>query len=103
MNSTIDLCKIPAGKSPDGKYNFIDPPSLGPAVIAVGTTLLVLSTAFTTGRLFMNRNKLHSADCKTGTWENYLEGNKDKDLLACRHHILRVLSQHCLYWCHYRR
>ncbi|EFY87050.1 hypothetical protein MAC_06948 [Metarhizium acridum CQMa 102] len=62
MNSTKDLCEIPAGKPPGGKYNFIDPPSLGPTVIAVGTTLLAISTAFTVGRLFINRSKLHSAD-----------------------------------------
>lgn len=65
MNSTKDLCKIPAGKPPGGKYNFIDPPSLGPTVIAVGTTLLAISIAFTGGRLFINRSKLHSADCET--------------------------------------
>ncbi|KJK74563.1 hypothetical protein H634G_10092 [Metarhizium anisopliae BRIP 53293] len=65
MNSTNDLCKIPAGKPPGGKYNFIDPPSLGPTVIAVGTTLLATSIAFTGGRLFINRSKLHSADCDT--------------------------------------
>ncbi|EFZ03014.2 hypothetical protein MAA_00088 [Metarhizium robertsii ARSEF 23] len=62
MDSTKDPCKIPAGKPPGGKYNFIDPPSLGPTVIAVGTTLLAISIAFTGGRLFINRSKLHSAD-----------------------------------------
>lgn len=65
MDSTKDLCKIPAGKPSGGKYNFIDPPSLGPTVIAVGTTLLAISIAFTGGRLFINRSKLHSADCET--------------------------------------
>ncbi|KID72295.1 hypothetical protein MBR_08481, partial [Metarhizium brunneum ARSEF 3297] len=65
MNSTNHLCKILAGRPPGGKYNFIDPPSLGPTVIAVGTTLLVISIAFTGGRLFINRSKLHSADCET--------------------------------------
>lgn len=61
---TVDLCKVPAGKSPNGKYNFVDPPSLGPAIIAVGATLLAVSTAFTAVRLFLNRKKLRSADCK---------------------------------------
>lgn len=65
MNSTKDLCKIPAGKPPGGKYNFIHPPSLGPTLIAVGTTLLAILIAFTGGRLFINRSKLHSADCET--------------------------------------
>jgi hypothetical protein len=62
MEKVTDPCLIPAGISPDGKYNFIDPPSLGPAILAVGITLMVISTAFTIGRLFINRKKLHSAD-----------------------------------------
>lgn len=64
MDSTIDLCTIPAAVSPDGVYNFIDPPTLGPAVVAVGVTLAVISTTFAVARLFINRGKLHSADCK---------------------------------------
>jgi hypothetical protein len=64
MASTIDLCDIPAGVSPNGIYNFVNPPSLGPAVVAVGVVLGVISTTFTIGRLFVNRNKLRSADCK---------------------------------------
>jgi hypothetical protein len=63
MEST-DLCAIPAGVSPDGVYDFIDPPSLGPAVIAVGVVLCVISTTMTAGRLYNNRNMMHSADCK---------------------------------------
>ncbi|KJZ77354.1 hypothetical protein HIM_03078 [Hirsutella minnesotensis 3608] len=62
MNSTVNLCAIPAGVSPTGIHNFVDPPSLGPAVLAVGVVLAVISTAFTIGRLYINRNKLHSAD-----------------------------------------
>ncbi|KAI5919908.1 hypothetical protein F4810DRAFT_465254 [Camillea tinctor] len=59
---TSDLCTIPAGMSPDGVYNFVNPPSLGPAVVAVGVVLCVISTAFSAGRLYITRNKMHSAD-----------------------------------------
>ncbi|KAI0382407.1 hypothetical protein F5Y04DRAFT_279697 [Hypomontagnella monticulosa] len=57
-----DFCNIPAGVSPNGVYNFIDPPSLGPAVISVGVVLCAVSTAFSVGRLYINRDKMHSAD-----------------------------------------
>ncbi|ROW15543.1 hypothetical protein VPNG_02331 [Cytospora leucostoma] len=63
MTSTsADLCKIPAGVSPDGVYNFVDPPCLGFVVIAVGVVLGVISTALASGRLYLNRFRLHSAD-----------------------------------------
>ncbi|KAF2992885.1 hypothetical protein E8E14_000146 [Neopestalotiopsis sp. 37M] len=58
----LDLCTIPAGTSPDGVYNFVDPPSQGPAVIAVGVTLCAISTAAISVRLYVNRNSLRSAD-----------------------------------------
>ncbi|KAI0398836.1 hypothetical protein F4802DRAFT_611348 [Xylaria palmicola] len=57
-----DLCQVPAGMSPNGVYNFENPPSLGPAVVAVGVVLGVISTALGVGRLYINRKKLHSAD-----------------------------------------
>ncbi|KAI1173438.1 hypothetical protein F4777DRAFT_447531 [Nemania sp. FL0916] len=57
-----DLCQIPAGESPNGVYNFKNPPSLGPAVVAVSVVLGVISTAFGVGRLYINRNKFRSAD-----------------------------------------
>ncbi|KAI3317204.1 hypothetical protein HD806DRAFT_551018 [Xylariaceae sp. AK1471] len=62
MDPPPDLCKIPSGMSPNGVYNFDNPPSLGPAVIAVAVVLGVISTIFSIGRLYINRNKLHSAD-----------------------------------------
>lgn len=61
-SQTVDLCTIPAGVSPNGVYNFVNPPSLGVIVIAVGVVLGVVSTAFGVGRLYINRSKLHSAD-----------------------------------------
>jgi hypothetical protein len=59
---TVDLCTIPAGVSPNGVYNFVDPPSLGGVVIAVGVVLGVISTALGVGRLYINRSKFHAAD-----------------------------------------
>jgi hypothetical protein len=73
MSSTFDLCAIPAGVSPDGTYNFVNPPTLGPAVVAVGVVLGVISTTFTIGRLFVNRNKLRSADCKSHRHSRWAE------------------------------
>ncbi|KAI8948542.1 hypothetical protein F4801DRAFT_581300 [Xylaria longipes] len=58
----IDLCQTPAGESPNNVYNFKNPPSLGPAVVAVGVVLGVISTTFGVGRLYINRKRLHSAD-----------------------------------------
>ncbi|KAI6080186.1 hypothetical protein F4821DRAFT_276623 [Hypoxylon rubiginosum] len=60
--SSGDLCTIPAGVSPDGSYNLVDPPSLGPVVIAVGVVLAVISTALGAGRLYTYRNMLQSPD-----------------------------------------
>ncbi|KAK4164099.1 hypothetical protein QBC43DRAFT_379012 [Cladorrhinum sp. PSN259] len=62
MNSTVDLCAIPAGVSPNGVYNFVDPPSLGPAVLGVGISLAVISTAFVIGRLCAYKKKARASD-----------------------------------------
>ncbi|KJZ71910.1 hypothetical protein HIM_08666 [Hirsutella minnesotensis 3608] len=62
MNLTVDLCAVPAAVSPNGKHNFVNPPSLGPTVIAVGVVLAAVSTVFAVGRLYVKRNKLDSAD-----------------------------------------
>lgn len=59
-----DLCTVPLAKSPDGVYNFVDPPSLGSSVIAVGVVLCVISTTLSVVRLCINWNKMHSADCE---------------------------------------
>ena len=64
QNQTQDLCQTPSGVSPNGVYNFIDPPSLGPAVLGVGISLTIVSTAFTVARLYIHRTKMHIADCK---------------------------------------
>ncbi|KAI0168095.1 hypothetical protein BJ166DRAFT_577606 [Pestalotiopsis sp. NC0098] len=59
--ATIDLCTYPAGKSPDGIYNFVDPPILGPAVVGVGVALGVVSTSIAAGRLYIDRKQWHPA------------------------------------------
>ncbi|KAK4186806.1 hypothetical protein QBC35DRAFT_500328 [Podospora australis] len=56
------LCAVPAGVSPNGIYNFVDPPSLGPAVFGVGISLAVISTMFVIGRTFAKRKKLQLSD-----------------------------------------
>ncbi len=65
LPGSTDLCAIPAAESPDGTHNFVNPESLGAAVIAVGVVLATISTVFGAGRLYANRNSLHSADCKS--------------------------------------
>ncbi|RWA11964.1 hypothetical protein EKO27_g3138 [Xylaria grammica] len=62
LPGSTDLCAIPAAESPDGTYNFVNPESLGSAVVAVGVVLATISTVFGAGRLYVNRNSLHSAD-----------------------------------------
>lgn len=63
----MDLCAIPAGKPPDGVTpNFVNPPSLAPAMIAVTATLSTISVLITAGRLYVNKRRLHASDCKSG-------------------------------------
>lgn len=62
--TSLDLCTIPAGVPPNGVYNFVDPPTMAPAVIAVGIVLCVISTVFGAVRLYTNKNRMHSADCE---------------------------------------
>ncbi|KAI2626819.1 hypothetical protein GGS21DRAFT_261798 [Xylaria nigripes] len=58
----VDLCKVPAGKSPDGRYNFENPVTLVPVVLSVSIILSTLSITLTGGRTYMNRHKLGVAD-----------------------------------------
>ncbi|KAI0394223.1 hypothetical protein F5Y17DRAFT_428750 [Xylariaceae sp. FL0594] len=62
MDPPLDLCQIPAGNPPNGVFNFDNPPSLGPVVIAVAVVLAVVSTVFCIGRLYINRHRMYSAD-----------------------------------------
>ncbi|GFF33521.1 hypothetical protein IFM61606_01907 [Aspergillus udagawae] len=58
-----DLCAIPAAQPPPGLTpNFVDPPSLAGATIAVTTVTLAWATLFTAARLYTNFRKLHWAD-----------------------------------------
>ncbi|KAI0473338.1 hypothetical protein GGR56DRAFT_698381 [Xylariaceae sp. FL0804] len=59
----VDPCSIPAGVSPDGSPpNFVDPPSLQPAIIAISAVLLPIAITICAGRLFVNRKSLRLAD-----------------------------------------
>lgn len=63
MTSTsVDLCTIPAGTSPDGQYNFENPKTLAPASHSVGVIFATISTSLTIGRVFINRKKLSAVD-----------------------------------------
>ncbi|MCJ1325777.1 hypothetical protein MMC10_002440, partial [Thelotrema lepadinum] len=51
----IDWSSIPVGPNPDGSPpNFIDPPSLAPAVFVVGLVLTIVSVTVVSLRLFTN-------------------------------------------------
>ena len=67
MSSTpeIDLCQIPAGPPPEGvTSNFVNPHSLGPALMAVMGITVGWGIIFTGARLYINIRKLGWSDCK---------------------------------------
>ncbi|KAF7171688.1 hypothetical protein CNMCM5623_004002 [Aspergillus felis] len=58
-----DFCAIPAAQPPPGQTpNFVNPPSLAGATIAVTTVTLTWAVLFTVARLYTNFRKLHWAD-----------------------------------------
>ncbi|KAE8350515.1 hypothetical protein BDV28DRAFT_162899 [Aspergillus coremiiformis] len=58
-----DLCSIPAAIPPPGQTpNFVDPPTLAAATIAVSAITIALATLFTAARLYTNIRKLRWAD-----------------------------------------
>lgn len=61
--SSVDLCTVPAGTSPDGQYNFENPETLGPTIIAIGVVLCTISVILVVGRIHVNQKKLGPADC----------------------------------------
>lgn len=61
--SSVDLCTVPAATSPDGHYNFKNPKTLGPTIIAIGVVLCTISVILVIGRVHINQRKLGSADC----------------------------------------
>jgi hypothetical protein len=63
LSSGIDLCSIPAGQPPNGIPNFKDPVTLEPVYVSVTAILVTLAVTMVLGRLYINRNKLHIADC----------------------------------------
>jgi hypothetical protein len=67
LHPGVDLCLVAAGVAPDGQLpNFVDPPSLQPAVIAITTVMLTLAFLVLAGRLFVNRKSLKLPDCAFG-------------------------------------
>ena len=64
----IDLSTIPAAPNPSGGGpNFINPPTLAPAVTGAGITMIILSVFFVTSRLYSNLvavRRLGWDDCK---------------------------------------
>ncbi|KAJ8122587.1 hypothetical protein ONZ43_g1255 [Nemania bipapillata] len=59
----VDLCKIPAGKAPDGwKSNLVNPETLAPATISVVTILTVWAFTFAVARFYVNWRKYKLAD-----------------------------------------
>lgn len=58
-----DPCQIPAAVPPPGIVpNFSNHAALGPAIIAVSTVMLTLSTVFVVGRVWINMRRLRVAD-----------------------------------------
>ena len=49
-----DLSKIPLQKNPAVKSNFVDPPTLAPAVTGVGITMTTIAVVFVLMRLTAN-------------------------------------------------
>lgn len=95
--SSGDLCTIPAGVSPDGSYNLVDPPSLGPVVIAVGVVLAVISTALGAGRLYTYRNMLQSPDCEFSLLKSTKPQEQRLTSLSGRLHASRLSDKRCLH------
>ncbi|KAI1760842.1 hypothetical protein GGR53DRAFT_525683 [Hypoxylon sp. FL1150] len=62
MNSTIDLCQVPAAPAPDGHTNFEKAESLAPALMAITAVGVTWGILFTTIRFYINLRKLGIAD-----------------------------------------
>jgi hypothetical protein len=62
----MDLSKIPAAPPPPGvQSNFVDPPSLVPAIITVNLIMILWATSFVSMRLWIKRRGLGSGDCES--------------------------------------
>lgn len=63
-HSNTSLTGNPSGAPP----NFVDPPSLEPAFLGVGISLMIISTILVTIRIYSNykhTGKLYSDDCES--------------------------------------
>lgn len=77
----IDLCAFPSAVAPDGvSYNFVDPPTYAPAMIAVSILMMTLATLFTIGRVFANRSQLMWSDCRSESqrFRDTIDGRMDQ-------------------------
>jgi hypothetical protein len=60
----VVLCLFSAGTAPDHRPpNFVNPPSLQPAVIVIAAVMVTLAFVVLAGRLFINRKSLQVSDC----------------------------------------
>lgn len=68
LTTTVNLSTIPIAPNPFGaRPNFINPPTLAPAITGVGITMITLSVFFVTARLYANFyavRRLGWDDCK---------------------------------------
>ncbi|OTA70054.1 hypothetical protein K449DRAFT_427565 [Hypoxylon sp. EC38] len=62
MNSSLDLCQIPAGPAPDGHSSFDNSATLAPVLIALTAITVAWGIIFTTTRFYINFRKLNWAD-----------------------------------------
>ncbi|KAI1413209.1 hypothetical protein F5Y13DRAFT_189572 [Hypoxylon sp. FL1857] len=61
----LDLCAVPSIEPPEGEtFNFVNPTSLAPTMIAVSTIVTLWASVFVAIRVWVNRRKLKVADCE---------------------------------------
>lgn len=60
-----DYCALPAAVSPDGIYNFTDPPSLKSTVFGVSCTLTGIALLLALARVWVKRRNLRQAEYVT--------------------------------------
>ncbi|KAK3937250.1 hypothetical protein QBC46DRAFT_416578 [Diplogelasinospora grovesii] len=63
LNTSINLCQVPAAPAPDGTVsNFVNPPSLAAALMSVEGIMTAFAIFFSVARLYVNIRKLVWAD-----------------------------------------
>ena len=65
----IDLSQIPSGQPPDGvQSNFVDPPTLGSALIGISVVMMSIAAVIVTTRVVANARKFSWADGSALSW-----------------------------------